>query len=186
MKAFMHALPMLGGLAVLWAAPVATQAAADVNTSLEQRVEQLDQELRVLRRQLEIDHEARDAQALADQQKGIKVTHNGRSVKLASYDNAFVFQPIGRVQVDYAHYDADKQQLGDGTAIRRARLGAQGTVFRVWDYKVEYEFSDSKANPAASGIRDAYISYTGFKPVLVTVGNFKEPFSFEQVRATAR
>lgn len=181
MKAFTHALPLLGGLAVLWAAPVATQAAADVNTSLEQRVEQLDQELRVLRRQLEIDHEARDAQALADQQKGVKVTHNGRSVKLASYDNAFVFQPIGRVQVDYAHYDADKQQLGDGTAIRRARLGAQGTVFRVWDYKVEYEFSDSKANPAASGIRDAYISYTGFKPVLLTVGNFKEPFSFEQV-----
>lgn len=180
MKNAMHALPLLGGLAVLWAS-VAAQAAADVNTTLAQRVEQLDQELRVLRRQLEIDHEEHDKQATADLQKGVKVTHNGRSVKLASYDNAFVFQPLGRVQVDYAHYDADKQPLGDGTAIRRARLGAQGTVFRVWDYKVEYEFSDSKANPAARGIRDAYISYTGFRPVLLTVGNFKEPFSLEQV-----
>jgi len=181
MKTFMHALPLLGGLAVLWAAPVATQAAADVNTSLEQRVEQLDQELRILRRQIELGHEARDAQALADQQKGIKVTHNGRSVKLASPDGAFVFQPGGRVQVDYSHYNADQRPLGDGTAIRRARLSAQGTVFRTWDYKVEYEFSDSQANPAARGIRDAYLSYTGFRPVLITVGNFKEPFSFEQV-----
>ncbi|ANX04594.1 OprO/OprP family phosphate-selective porin [Immundisolibacter cernigliae] len=182
MKAFTHALPLLGGLAVLWAAPVATQAAADVNTSLEQRVEQLDQELRVLRRQLEIDREERDKQALADQQKGVKVTHNGRSVKLASNDGSFEFKPGGRVQVDYAHYDADKQQLGDGTAIRRARLSAEGKVFRVWDYKVEYEFSSSNASDsAARGIRDAYLRYTGFAPLTITVGNFKEPFSFEQV-----
>jgi phosphate-selective porin OprO/OprP len=182
MKAFMHALPLLGGLAVLWAAPVATQAAADVNTRLEQRVEQLDQELRVLRRQLEIDREERDKQALADQKKGVTVTHNGRSVKLTSNDGSFEFKPGGRVQVDYAHYDADRQPLGDGTAIRRARLSAEGKVFRVWDYKVEYEFSSSNASDsAARGIRDAYLRYTGFNPVLLTVGNFKEPFSFEQV-----
>ena len=134
MKTTIPALPLLGGVAVLWAAPVATQAAADVNTSLEQRVEQLDQELRVLRRQLELDREEREKQAAADLQKGVKVTHNGRSVKLASNDGSFEFRPGGRVQVDYAHYDADKQQLGDGTAIRRARLSAEGKVFRVWDY----------------------------------------------------
>lgn len=133
MKAFMHALPMLGGLAVLWAAPDATQAVADVNTRLEQRVEQLDQELHVLRRQLEIDREARDKQALADQKKGVTVTHNGRGVKLTSNDGSFEFKPGGRVQVDYAHYDADRQPLGNGTAIRRARLSAEGRVFRVWD-----------------------------------------------------
>lgn len=180
MKTTLHAAGFLG-MALLLAGPIPVRAATDVNPTLEQRVEQLDQELRVLRRQLEIDREARDAQALADQQKGVKVTHNGRSVKLSSYDNAFVFQPLGRVQVDYAHYERDTRALGDGTAIRRARLGAQGTVFRNWDYKVEYEFSDSKANPAARGIRDGYLSYTGFRPLLITVGNFKEPFSFEQV-----
>lgn len=180
MKNTLHALPLLGGLSILWP-PFAAQAATD-STALEQRVEQLDQELRVLRRQLEIDREERDKQAAADLQKGVKVTHNGRSVKLASNDGSFEFKPGGRVQVDYAHYDADQQQLGDGTAIRRARLSAEGKVFRVWDYKVEYEFSSSNASDAAArGIRDAYLRYTGFNPVTITVGNFKEPFSFEQV-----
>jgi phosphate-selective porin OprO/OprP len=154
---------------------------AQERAARDQQAQPLDQKVRVLERKLEIQEEAAAAQAAADLQKGVKVSHNGRSVKFSSSDGAFTFQPGGRVQADYAHYDADKQALGDGTAIRRARLSAQGTVYRVWDYKVEYEFSDSKANPAARGIRDAFISYTGFKPVVLTAGNFKEPFSFEQV-----
>ena len=154
---------------------------AQERAARDQQAQPLDQKVRVLERKLEIQQEAVAAQAAADLQKGVKVSHNGRSIKFASNDGNFVFQPLGRVQVDAAHYDADQQPLGDGTAIRRARLGAQGTVYRSWDYKVEYEFSDSKANPAARGIRDAYVSYTGFKPVVLTVGNFKEPFSFEQV-----
>lgn len=154
---------------------------AQERAARDQQAQPLDQKVRVLERKLEIQEEAAAAQAAADLQKGVKVSHNGRSIKFASHDGNFVFQPGGRVQVDAAHYERDRQAVGDGTAIRRARLSAQGTVYRDWDYKVEYEFSDSKANPAARGIRDAYVSYTGLRPVTVTVGNFKEPFSFEQV-----
>jgi phosphate-selective porin OprO/OprP len=154
---------------------------AQEHAARDQQTQPLDQKVRVLERKLEIQEEAVAAQAAADLQKGVKVSHNGRSIKFASKDGNFVFQPGGRVQVDAAHYLRDRQALGDGTAIRRARLSAQGTVYRDWDYKVEYEFSDSKANPAARGIRDAYVSYTGWRPVTVTIGNFKEPFSFEQV-----
>lgn len=202
MKPTHHATTLLAALASLLGPASAAAADAEIEQQLralsarvnqlesqlaqeraarDQQAQPLDQKVRVLERKLEIQEEAAAAQAAADLQKGVKVSHNGRSVKFSSSDGAFTFQPGGRVQADYAHYDADKQALGDGTAIRRARLSAQGTVYRVWDYKVEYEFSDSKANPAARGIRDAYISYTGFKPIVLTVGNFKEPFSFEQV-----
>lgn len=157
-----------------------SQLAAE-HAARDQQTQPLDQKVRVLERKLEIQEEAVAAQAAADLQKGVKVTTNGNSIKFASNDGNFVFQPGGRVQVDAAHYEADRQNLGDGTAIRRARLSGQGTVYRDWDYKVEYEFSDSKVNPAARGIRDAYVRYTGLRPVTVTVGNFKEPFSFEQI-----
>ncbi|MCI0591557.1 MAG: porin, partial [Gammaproteobacteria bacterium] len=53
----------------------------------------------------------------------------------------------------------------------------QGTIYKVWDLKFEYEFTESPPD----GIRDAYIRYTGFKPTSLTLGNFKEPFSLEQM-----
>ena len=152
---------------------------AQEQSARDRQTQPLDQKVRVLERKLEIQEKA--AAQAADQQKAIKVSNNGNSIKFASNDGNFVFQPGGRVQVDFAHYEADRQNLGDGTAIRRARLSGRGTVYHDWNYKVEYEFSDSKANPAARGIRDAYISYAGWRPATVTVGNFKEPFSLEQL-----
>lgn len=69
--------------------------------------------------------------------------------------------------------------LADGVGIRRARLGVEGTMFKAWDYKFEYDFTRGNGTVAA-GVTDAYVRYNINKPFSVKVGAFKEPFSLEE------
>ena len=69
--------------------------------------------------------------------------------------------------------------LNDGVALRRARLGVEGTFFKKTDYKFEYDFTRGNGLNAG-GITDAYIRYNFSKPLSVKVGAFKEPFSLEE------
>ena len=105
-------------------------------------------------------------------------------LEIRSKDGDFVWRLGGRIQVDAALYDNDDgtSDLDSGSEFRRARLEMQGTVWRAWDFKLQYDFTDT----GAEGIRDAYIRYTGFKPYLtgITVGQFKEPFSLEELTSS--
>jgi phosphate-selective porin OprO/OprP len=69
--------------------------------------------------------------------------------------------------------------LDDGVALRRARLGVEGTFFKKTDYKFEYDFTRGNGLNAG-GITDAYIRYNFSNPFSVKVGAFKEPFSLEE------
>jgi phosphate-selective porin OprO/OprP len=69
--------------------------------------------------------------------------------------------------------------LNDGVALRRARLGVEGTFFKKTDYKFEYDFTRGNGLNAG-GITDAYIRYNFSNPFSVKVGAFKEPFSLEE------
>jgi phosphate-selective porin OprO and OprP len=69
--------------------------------------------------------------------------------------------------------------LNDGVALRRARLGVEGTFFKKTDYKFEYDFTRGNGLNAG-GVTDAYIRYNFSKPFSVKVGAFKEPFSLEE------
>ena len=69
--------------------------------------------------------------------------------------------------------------LNDGAALRRARLGIEGTFFKATDYKFEYDFTRGNGLNAG-GITDAYIRYNFSKPFSIKVGAFKEPFSLEE------
>jgi phosphate-selective porin OprO/OprP len=73
------------------------------------------------------------------------------------------------------------QRLDDGVNVRRARIGALGKFLGDWNYALIYDFggsSDGFASTASaggvpvgflpggavSGIENAYLSYTGFRP----------------------
>ncbi|NOT84694.1 MAG: porin [Methylococcaceae bacterium] len=70
-------------------------------------------------------------------------------------------------------------ELGDGAGIRRARLGVEGTFFKDFDYKFEYDFTRGNGTIGA-GVTDAYMRWNLNKPFSVKVGAFKEPFSLEE------
>lgn len=95
---------------------------------------------------------------------GIKVTTN---------DENFSFQLVGRLMFDSAFYDEDKNPLGNGTEIRRARLEIKGTLFKDWGFDLGIEF------PTEAEIKNAFIHYNGFSSTNLTIGHTKEPFCLQ-------
>ncbi len=110
-------------------------------------------------------------------------------IEFSSKDGNFKAAINGRLQVD-SQTNVNNQvanatganlsnQLNDGVALRRARLGIEGTFFKNTDYKFEYDFTRGNGTTAA-GVTDAFVRYNFSKPFSVKAGSFKEPFSLEE------
>jgi phosphate-selective porin OprO/OprP len=104
----------------------------------------------------------------------VEVTTKG-GIKVRTRDGNFEGQIGGRLQVDYATYNEDKSNLGDGTELRRARIFVKGRLFRDWAFKNQFDFAGNHV-----AVKAAYLRYLGFEPAKFTVGQFKEPFSLEE------
>lgn len=147
--------------------------------AMQQRLDQLESLVGKLQSELDTERTARQR---VEANTWVRPVTDGKSLKMQSPSGDFSFQMGGRVEADFAHYNQDRQKLGDGTDMRRARLYAQGTLYRDWDWKFEYEFADNSTSSTNSkGITDAWLRYKGFAPLLITAGNFKQPFGLEQM-----
>jgi phosphate-selective porin OprO and OprP len=98
------------------------------------------------------------------------------SPKFATEDGNYTFNVGGFVQTDGAVFADDESDQPNGTTLRRARLNVSGTINKEWGYKFENDFADN-----SSRITYAFVSYSGLKPVTLTLGQFKEPFSLEEL-----
>ncbi len=125
-----------------------------------------------------LDHEAEVAEA----PKQVKVETEG-GVEASTYDGAFSFQLGGRLMVDAAFYDQDEREnnLGDGTELRRSRIDVEGRMFHDWIYELAVDFADAEGKV---DVKDAYIGYEGWWPASFKVGQFKEPFSLEELTSS--
>lgn len=85
----------------------------------------------------------------------------------------------GRIQVDAAWYDEDLTALNDGTEFRRARLFATGDLATDWAYKAQFDFAGNDVTA-----KDLYIRYTGLEGADLTIGQFKQPFSLEDLTSS--
>jgi len=80
----------------------------------------------------------------------------------------------GRFQVDAAKYfDDGPVSLGSGIEVRRARLFISGTYMGAWQFKAQYDLTALEPqNDTLSGLKDAYIAYSGFKSIDIEAGHF--------------
>ncbi|HEC74934.1 MAG TPA: porin [Methylophaga aminisulfidivorans] len=89
------------------------------------------------------------------------ITTDGK-IKIESRDGAWSFQPIGRVMWDAIDTDEDDSGADDfdGTELRRARLGFEGSIYD-WGYKFEADFATggNSGDSSEVSIKDAFISY---------------------------
>jgi phosphate-selective porin OprO/OprP len=119
---------------------------------------------------------------------GVVVTMPNNRPTICTADNQNCIAITSRVHFDVGGYDYHPnsaatvpQRLDDGVNVRRARIGVIGKFLGDWDYALIYDFggaSDGFASTASvggnavgflpggalSGIENAYLSYTGFKP----------------------
>ncbi len=82
----------------------------------------------------------------------------------------------GFAQEDFAFFKDDKVNHQDDHMLRRGRLNVFGHVLQDWNYKVEMDFANHRAD-----FTDVILNYKGFSPVELTVGQFKEPFSLDRL-----
>src|ERR1700736_5187587 len=119
---------------------------------------------------------------------GAVVTMPNNRPTICTDDGQNCIAITSRVHFDVGGYDYHPnsaatvpQRLDDGVNVRRARIGVIGKFMSDWDYALIYDFggaSDGFASTASvggtavgflpggalSGIENAYLSYTGFKP----------------------
>jgi len=104
------------------------------------------------------------------------------SFRLTSADGDIELRFGGRIQNDWAFYDADRRlepvlgELEDGTEFRRARLFFQGELWHAVEFKAQYDFAGGDAE-----FKDVYLGLIDLPGIGgVRVGHYKEPFSLEE------
>ena len=155
-------------------------ATSDAIGELKQQIEALDQKVKVLERQKELDTEA--AETKAKDTPKISVGNSGLSA--ASADGNFVFQLHGLVQVDNRTFFNDRDNhnqsiVGNDTfLLRRARPIFSGTLYKDFDYMFVPDFGGSSVQ-----IFDAYVNYRYSPWLQVRAGKFKVPVGLEQLQS---
>ena len=143
--------------------------------ALKKQLADLDQKVRVLEREREIDGEV----AAAAAKTAPKITLGANGFNLASGDTNFVIQLHGVAQLDSrTFFNTGGANGNDGFLVRRARPIISGTVFHDFDFNFTPEFGGSTVQ-----ILDSYVNYR-YRPWLqVQAGKFKSPVGLEQLQS---
>lgn len=107
---------------------------------------------------------------------GVRVTERGLS--LVSDDREVKVRIGGRLHLDSNSFRAQPRigSVGEPFLIRRGWIETYLNLRDEWEAALQLD----TANPVLP-IQDAVIAYRGFKPVVVTAGNVREPFSLQQL-----
>jgi phosphate-selective porin OprO/OprP len=157
-----------------WQTSLASEALQELLIILKQRGSISEAEYKSIKALVNAEERARDEEAEPE----LKIDTKG-GVEVTTYDGEFSFELGGRLMIDSANYNGATNQLGNGTALRRARLEAEGVMFGDWGYEFSIDFADKDAD-----IKDAYLSYEGWHPLKFQFGQLKEPFSLEEMTSS--
>lgn len=162
-----------GDVPTVAAAPAATgDPVLDRLNALEAKIAALE----ARNKQLEDQAEFNEGRIEKVEVRSVKSVQTGIAPTFADVGDNFTFKPRGTLQLDYAAYNerAGGYDYSNGTAIRRGRFGFDGTAFKKFKWRLEGEFVGQQAN-----LLDAYVSYTGVKNWVFTVGQQKAPYGLE-------
>jgi len=163
--------------ASLWVLSTIPFRALAQETNIEQRLEQLEQEIRALKQQREA--ERQEAAARTNNIPVVRAGSDGFSI--GSADGNFQLRLRGHMQGDSRWYLYDSAKNGTDTfLIRRARPILEGTVFRDFDFRLMPDFGNDSTT-----LFDAYVEWKYLPWLKVRVGKFKPPVGLEQLQDDA-
>jgi phosphate-selective porin OprO and OprP len=150
-------------------------SASDTTQSLEERIAQLDQEVRALKRLRELDKDSAAAKAKATP----VVTAGQQGFGWRSADGAFQLRLRGYVQAEGRLFHDDfAPQLTNTFELRRARPILEATVYRSFDFKIMPDFGQGQTR-----LFDAYVAARIAPELRVTAGKFKAPLGLERLQS---
>jgi len=131
----------------------------------------------------------------------VKMSPNNRP-SICTPDNQNCIAVTSRLHLDVGGYSYSPntpgtvpQKLDSGVNARRARIGVLGTFMGDWNYALVYDFGGSSdgfgglatgslPGGGTSGIENAYLSYTGFKPFAVEGGYMDLPYTLDEATSS--
>lgn len=171
MKTFGLILVSLAVLTANWQTP------AWAETSLEDRLKTLEQELAIVKRQLELKKEDED-KVKKDAPIVSASTKDGFSIKAP--DDSFRLKIRGLVQAD-GRFFTDNQKDNSTTdtfTVRRARLIFDGTVGKIFDFYIMPDFGSGQ-----STLVDAYGEFKFAPAFKLRGGKYKAPLGLERLQS---
>jgi phosphate-selective porin OprO/OprP len=153
----------------------ASPASAAEVEELKKQIDELDQKIRILEREREIDQD--NAAEIVKSQPKIIMGPGGFSMSTA--DSNFVAELHGVLQWDSRSFFQDGGNNGtDGFLLRRARPIFSGTVFHDFDFNFTPDFGGSTVQ-----VVDAYMNYRYNSAFQLEAGKFKAPVGLEALVA---
>ncbi len=155
--------------------PVQAQSPDEKIQQLEQKIDDLDQRLRVAERQREI-----KAEEDADKAKtAVSVTANGGPFTIRSGAGDFILRIGADFQVDNRTFPGESLlPLTDQILIRRARPTISGTLYKFVDFYVRPDFGQGQ-----TVLYEAYAQLNYFSRFNLRVGKFKPPVGLERLQS---
>lgn len=143
---------------------------------VDERLEALDQKVKVLERKWVLDQEAAAAKA-----KEAAIVGAGKDgFFLKSADGSYQLMIGGYVQADGRFYIEDNSASATDTfLLRRVYLVIDGILSKDFDFRITPDFGGGKAV-----IQDAYIGYKYSPEARLRVGRFKAPFGLEYLQVS--
>jgi phosphate-selective porin OprO/OprP len=155
---------------------------AQSQEDLKKRVEQLEQELRALKQQLDADSQAR-----AEKVKTAPLVSIGSDgLVMKSADTNFVLRLRATLQGDGRFYPGNAAGTADDTfLIRRVRPIIEGTVFEKFDYRLMLDFGSGLTSSAGNVdfVQEAYMNARLWPEFQIQAGKFKAPVGLERLKA---
>jgi phosphate-selective porin OprO/OprP len=151
---------------------LASSAVFAADSDTERRLQAL--ESRIL--QLEQENKALNDRVNADNKRAAQTVRADVAPTIGDPEGNFTFKPRGLINTDAVFFDerAGGYNFNSGTAVRKFRLGFDGTAFKHWAWRAEAEFAGN-----AVSLFDAYVAYTGVPSWTFTAGQSKVPFDLE-------
>src|SRR6185295_2750065 len=143
--------------------------------TVEERLDELDQKIRILDRKTELDKEQAAEKAKAAGQ----ATAGKDGFSLKSADGNFVLKLRGYTQFDGRFFQSDDQRPATDTfTLRRVRPIVEGTVYKIFDFRIMPDFGGG-----TTVLQDAYLEGR-FNPAFrVRAGKFKPPVGLERLQS---
>lgn len=153
--------------------------------ALLQRVEQLEQQVKIQDRKRELNDEAAAEKA----KTAATVSIGASGLQVRSADTNFVLKLRGYVQADGRFYpdDVSSGTRNDTFLLRRVRPIFEGTVAERFDYRLMLDFPSGAPTSAGNNglVQDAYVNGRLADAFQVQAGKFKEPVGLERLQSGA-
>ncbi|HYG61975.1 MAG TPA: porin, partial [Thermoanaerobaculia bacterium] len=143
--------------------------------TVEERLDEIDQRLRVLDRRTELEKE----QAAEKAKTATSVTSGRDGFSFKSNDGAFLLKVRGYVQLDGRFWQGDEERPATDTfLLRRVRPIFEGTLYKNFDFRIMPDFGGG-----TTVLQDAYIDGRFSPAAKVRVGKFKAPVGLERLQS---